>query len=131
MTLFTKMVGLSTIVFLTAACVAPEDADDPTIYAAAGANGLAATYFDNINLTVPRVERVDAVVNFDWGRGAPVGVAANTFSARWVGFVEPRYSETYRFYVRSDDGARYPSSHSAPPCPSCSARSSSSTITAW
>ncbi len=106
MTLFTKMVGLSTIVFLTAACVAPEDADDPTIYAAAGANGLAATYFDNINLTVPRVERVDAVVNFDWGRGAPVGVAANTFSARWVGFVEPRYSETYRFYVRSDDGAR-------------------------
>jgi hypothetical protein len=30
----------------------------------------------------------------------------DSFSARWTGQVQARYSQTYRFYVRSDDGVR-------------------------
>jgi ribosomal protein S12 methylthiotransferase len=33
-------------------------------------------------------------------------VGADTFSIRWYGQLEPRYSETYTFHVEADDGAR-------------------------
>ena len=70
-------------------------------------NGLAATYFDNADLTGKSVSRIDTTVNFDWGASAPAtGIGADTFSARWTGSVQPTKSETYTFYVQSDDGAR-------------------------
>ncbi|HTD65192.1 MAG TPA: Ig-like domain-containing protein, partial [Candidatus Limnocylindria bacterium] len=69
--------------------------------------GLRGDYFDNIDLTGTRVRRIDPVVNFDWGTGSPDPLlAAETFSARWTGQVQPRFSETYTFYTVSDDGAR-------------------------
>jgi glucose/arabinose dehydrogenase len=69
--------------------------------------GLSATYYDNIDLTGPSVSRTDATINFDWGSGSPAtGIGADTFSARWTGQVQPRYSETYTFYTTSDDGVR-------------------------
>jgi hypothetical protein len=69
--------------------------------------GLRGTFYDNIDFTALRRARVDATVNFDWGTGAPSStMQADTFSARWTGQVEPRYSQTYQFHVRSDDGAR-------------------------
>lgn len=36
----------------------------------------------------------------------PKQIQNSNYSVRWTGFVEPRYSETYKFYTRSDDGAR-------------------------
>lgn len=70
-------------------------------------NGLAATYFDNADLTGKTVSRVDGTVNFDWGTGGPAtGIAADTFSARWTGQVQAAKSETYTFYTTSDDGVR-------------------------
>ncbi|MBA3867575.1 MAG: hypothetical protein H0X30_00320 [Anaerolineae bacterium] len=45
-------------------------------------------------------------VNFNWAAGAPVGIGVDTFSARWVGKIEPQFSEAYTFYVIHDDGAR-------------------------
>jgi hypothetical protein len=30
----------------------------------------------------------------------------SNYSVKWTGFVEPRYSEPYRFYTRTDDGVR-------------------------
>ena len=76
--------------------------------AAAGAgNGLAAVYFNNSNLTGTSIVRTDQAVNFDFASGSPASfIAADTFSARWIGQIEPRFSETYTFTTTSDDGVR-------------------------
>ena len=78
-----------------------------TPLAAGNGAGLRGTFYDNIDFTALRRARIDATVNFDWGLGAPSStMQADTFSARWTGQVEPRYTQTYQFHVRSDDGVR-------------------------
>ncbi|HEY7497818.1 MAG TPA: PQQ-dependent sugar dehydrogenase [Vicinamibacterales bacterium] len=70
-------------------------------------NGLSGTYYDNIDFTGATVARIDPTVDFVWGSGAPApGIAADTFSVRWTGQVQPQFSETYTFYTQSDDGVR-------------------------
>jgi glucose/arabinose dehydrogenase len=70
-------------------------------------SGLSATYFNNINLTGTTVTRVDPSVNFAWGSGSPAtAIAADTFSARWTGQVQPQFTQVYTFYTQSDDGVR-------------------------
>lgn len=57
----------------------------------AGGTGLTGEYYDNSDFTSLKVTRTDATVNFNWGANAPVsGVAADTFSVRWSGQIEPR-----------------------------------------
>ena len=69
--------------------------------------GLRGDYFDNIDFTGTRVRRIDPTVSFDWGSGQPdPAIGADTFSVRWLGQVQPRFSETYTFYTVSDDGVR-------------------------
>lgn len=69
--------------------------------------GLLGEYYDNLNFTGSRVLRTDASINFSWGSGVPVaGIAADSFSIRWSGEIQPLYSETYSFYTTSDDGVR-------------------------
>jgi PA14 domain-containing protein/Calx-beta domain-containing protein/thrombospondin type 3 repeat protein len=63
--------------------------------------GLVASYYDGPGFTLFRRTQVDPTVNFTWNTSAP-----DEFSARWTGFVQPRYSETYRFHTVSDDGVR-------------------------
>ncbi|MBN8562674.1 MAG: DUF4347 domain-containing protein [Leptolyngbya sp. UWPOB_LEPTO1] len=70
-------------------------------------NGLQGEYFDNIDFTNLRVTRTDATVNFNWGTGSPApSIAADTFSVRWTGQVQPLYSDTYTFFTTTDDGVR-------------------------
>ncbi|MEH2167747.1 MAG: PA14 domain-containing protein [Nostoc sp.] len=70
-------------------------------------NGLKAEYYDNIDFTNLKVTRTDSTVNFNWGAGSPApSIDADTFSARWTGQVEAKYSETYKFYTTADDGVR-------------------------
>ncbi len=70
-------------------------------------DGLMAEYFNNQNLTDRVLTRVDSNVNFNWATGSPNSqIGANTFSVRWTGEIESRYSETYTFNTRSDDGVR-------------------------
>ena len=69
--------------------------------------GLQGNYYANANFTSPQLQQVDPTVNFNWGTNAPAAaVGADTFSVRWTSKVEPRYSQTYTFYTRSDDGVR-------------------------
>ncbi len=70
--------------------------------------GLRSSYFNNADLTAPVFTRLNSPIDFNYGTGSPVAVAmaADTFSMRWVGRVEPLYSETYTFYVTHNDGAR-------------------------
>lgn len=70
-------------------------------------NGLLGQYYDNQDLTNFVFERTDPTVNFDWGTGSPSSfIASDSFSVRWVGKIEPLYSETTTFTVGSDDGVR-------------------------
>jgi N-acetylneuraminic acid mutarotase len=69
--------------------------------------GLTGQYYDNQDLTNLKVTRVDPTVNFYWGTGSPdASVGSDTFSARWTGFVQPQYSQLYRFYVDGNNGVR-------------------------
>jgi hypothetical protein len=70
--------------------------------------GLNGSYFANETVTgVPVVTRIDAGVNFDWAGSSPAtGVPVDSFSARWSGEIQPRYSEPYTLTLRTDDGVR-------------------------
>jgi len=69
--------------------------------------GLSADYYDNIDFTGTKLTRIDPTVSFDWGSGSPdPRIGAETFSVRWTGLVQPRYSGVYAFYTTTDDGVR-------------------------
>jgi PA14 domain/FecR protein len=70
-------------------------------------SGLLASYHDGADFERLALVRIDPCVDFDWADRAPdQAVARERFSVRWSGEIEPRFSETYRFSVASDDGAR-------------------------
>ncbi len=74
---------------------------------AVNGTGLQGEYFDNSDLTGLKLTRSDAQVNFNWGSNAPaVGFGPTTYSARWTGQVQPKFSETFTFLTQSDDGVR-------------------------
>ncbi|HVV72012.1 MAG TPA: chitobiase/beta-hexosaminidase C-terminal domain-containing protein, partial [Verrucomicrobiae bacterium] len=55
----------------------------------------------------PIVTRLDPVINFNWGNGAPdPKIGADHFTVRWSGSVEPQFNEPYTFYATTDDGVR-------------------------
>ncbi|NOT58941.1 MAG: cadherin-like domain-containing protein, partial [Acidobacteria bacterium] len=69
--------------------------------------GLRGEYFDNVDLTLSKLVRTDATVDFDWGTGSPdPTIDADLFSVRWTGQVQAKFSETYTFYTVSDNGVR-------------------------
>ncbi|GEM84827.1 NPCBM/NEW2 domain-containing protein [Meiothermus hypogaeus] len=75
--------------------------------AATGGNGLSGRYYDNIDFTGTSFTRTDATINFNWGTGSPdPRIGPDTFSVRWTGQLEARFSETYTFITRTDDGVR-------------------------
>ncbi|MBF2002025.1 MAG: PQQ-dependent sugar dehydrogenase [Synechococcales cyanobacterium M58_A2018_015] len=75
--------------------------------ASSSGNGLRGQYFDNANFTNLKLTRTDAGVNFNWRGGSPdPRLGSDTFSVRWTGKVQPRYSELYTFSVRANDGVR-------------------------
>ncbi|MEK7122602.1 MAG: PA14 domain-containing protein, partial [Patescibacteria group bacterium] len=74
--------------------------------------GLRGRYYkgadtaDQLALPYPVVERTDPSVGFSWGAGSPdFRIPGDSFSARWDGFIQPRYSGTYTFYLTADDRA--------------------------
>lgn len=69
--------------------------------------GLQGDYFNGTDLTDLVTERTDPTINFNWGNGSPAaGVSNDWFSARWTGWVQPRYTESYTFHLTADDGCR-------------------------
>ncbi|MES2733799.1 MAG: PA14 domain-containing protein [Bacteroidota bacterium] len=69
--------------------------------------GITATYFNGQNFETPILQRTDANINFSWGTGSPAaGINADNFSVRWVGQLQPAFTETYTFHLNSDNGRR-------------------------
>jgi hypothetical protein len=75
--------------------------------------GLLGEYYNHnyqkMDVEPPAYERLDARIRFQWGRDAPTPVTQahpEHFGARWTGYIEPRFSESYTFLLVVDDGAR-------------------------
>ena len=69
--------------------------------------GWKGSYYDNTQLRGgPVLIRDDAVIDFNWGDGAPASyLPTDNFSVRWVRTIEFP-AGNYRFNVQSDDGIR-------------------------
>ena len=56
---------------------------------------------------MPKLTRVDAGVDFNWGLGSPdPTLGADKFSARWTGRLKTTVAGLHTFFVQSDDGVR-------------------------
>lgn len=65
-----------------------------------------ARYWNNRSLSGdPVAVRQEPEINFDWGHGAPSGVASDNFSARWRKIINVSPG-SYRFTATMDDGMR-------------------------
>ena len=78
---------------------------------AAGAEGLKGEYYHAVIMADAWknhvLTRIDPMINFDWGTNSPDPVINdNGFMVRWTGTIEAPDSETYTFYIRTDDGAK-------------------------
>lgn len=72
------------------------------------AHGLIGKYYNGQTFDTYVATRVDSVLQLDWGSGSPMPgqIGIDNFSVRWTGYIKAPVSGTYRFYTRSDDGAR-------------------------
>jgi integrase len=88
-------------------------------HANAQGTGLTAAYFNNTRLEgKPVHERTDTRIWFGhkigpgkwlpWSKDAVPGLEAKGFSARWTGFIEPRFTEAFTFsaYIGPTDRVR-------------------------
>jgi hypothetical protein len=81
--------------------------DPPTTMVIGTGDGLLAGYYGDEALSSLVLTRVEGPVDFDWGSGSPdSGLPADGFSARWIGELEPQFTEDYAFYAATDDGVR-------------------------
>ena len=87
----------------------------PFLLAAGTGTGLRGFYYSWTGAsppadpfsTAPLLVRTDSTIGFNWGNGTPdASVPADHFAVRWMGYVEPLYSQTYTFYITGDDGIR-------------------------
>ena len=65
--------------------------------------GLAASYFNNEELSGDSIDRVDAQIN---NQERPDGVPEDHWSARWTGQIQATHSGTFLFHTFADDGMR-------------------------
>ena len=78
--------------------------------------GLTGFYFNssntnyansaNFNPTNYVMSRLDPTVDFVWGTTSIPITNNGNYTVRWLGQVEPQYSETYYFVANTDDGVR-------------------------
>ncbi|QHJ09371.1 PA14 domain-containing protein [Hymenobacter busanensis] len=71
-------------------------------------SGLTASYYTNGTLAgAPALRRVDAAIDFNWGKGAPAaGLPDDNFSVRWEGLLAAPSTGSYRFIAQSGDEVR-------------------------
>ena len=70
-------------------------------------HGLLGSYYNGSTFTTPVLQRIDSTINFDWAEFSPAApINVNLFLARWTGKIEPLYTDTYTFYILSDNGRR-------------------------
>jgi endo-1,4-beta-xylanase len=94
---------------LTTTTPAPTPAPTPSPNAAPvpAQQGLKATYFANDKLEGIGIDRIEPVIDFDWGAGAPAGLGnTDHFSVRYEGSITPSHTAVYQFVAMADDALR-------------------------
>ncbi|MBK8968265.1 MAG: PQQ-dependent sugar dehydrogenase [Lewinellaceae bacterium] len=72
-----------------------------------GMYGQYHTLTDDLTFDQLVFNRVDTMINFNWGQGAPnAGLPTDFFAVRWLGYIEPAFSEAHFFHAKTDDGFR-------------------------
>ncbi len=72
--------GVALILLAMSLCLGVCNADAQT-----AGPGLEATYYNNKDLTAPKLSRTDGQIDFSWGKRSPSRrKAPDTFSARWI-----------------------------------------------
>ncbi len=70
-------------------------------------DGLKAEYYNGINFDNLRITIIDKAIDFNWGSSRPnAWTNPDNFSISWTGYLEPRSSGNYTFYINSDNGRR-------------------------
>jgi hypothetical protein len=69
--------------------------------------GLMGEYYASDDFTNPKFARLDTKLDMNWDHTSPAAdIAPEHFSARWIGHLEPRFSEPYRFCLDAPEGTR-------------------------
>ncbi len=69
--------------------------------------GLKAEYFKSTTFAGSPEVRMEPRIAYNWGEGIPIDrLAADNFTVRWTGYIQPEHTESYTFTVGADDGAR-------------------------
>ena len=69
--------------------------------------GLSGSYFTNRWLYGSATEtRVDKVIDFDFKDSFITATGKDYISARWIGYIQVPYNETFTFYTQANDGAK-------------------------
>jgi len=75
--------------------------------------GVLGGYCDNEKIKGPEVRHIEPNIDFDlfdWKnryiRAEVGGENGDNYSARWTGFIQPKYNEEYTLYLDVDDGGR-------------------------
>jgi hypothetical protein len=70
-------------------------------------HGIRAQYFADGRFSDPRVTRIDPAIDFEWNSLRPAeGVPSVGFSVRWTGLIVAPSTDSYRFRLEADRGAR-------------------------
>ena len=60
----------------------------------------------NFNATNLFLTRIDPVIDFNWTNGTTPDLSNGLYTVRWTGQVQPQFSDTFFFDVKSDDGCK-------------------------
>jgi hypothetical protein len=66
-------------------------------------NGLAGSYFTQVDLRGTEIKRIDAQIN---NNPRPKELPRENWSARWTGYIQAMHTGEHTIYTRSDDGIR-------------------------
>ena len=71
-------------------------------------SNVTAAAFTNVTFSAPpTLIRTDSVINFDWtGTPPDPSIGLTNFIVRWLGSIQPEYSELYTFTTLTKDGVR-------------------------
>lgn len=75
-------------------------------WATGAGDGLTGEYYSGASFNALVGTRIDQHIEFNWGNAAPMSGIGDQFSVRWTGKFEAKTTETFTFYLESDDAAR-------------------------
>lgn len=75
-------------------------------WATGAGDGLTGEYYSGASFNALVGTRIDQQIEFNWGNAAPMSGIGDQFSVRWTGKFEAKTTETFTFYLESDDAAR-------------------------